>query len=157
MSLTLMEGSINAVKNYLDTNMAAKLDLLDAEYADSITLDDIKTYYLAETLAIPELPAIYVLGDRTEIEADGPTHVKGAHYISVAILVGDASNEVLRKRLYRYMRAVVELLRAARSDATFENAGLVFDTVEFSPMYGTPDAFIQDARVEFHLTKIETE
>lgn len=156
MALTLMEGSVNAVKDYLETNMGAKLDDLDTEYGD-ITLADIVAYYLAETLAVPGMPAIYVLGDRTEIEVDGPTHIKGAHYISVAVLVTDPDNETLRKRLYRYVRAIIELMREARNDATFENAGIVFDSCEFSPMYGRAGTFLQDARVELHLTKIETE
>ena len=157
MALKLMEGAVSAIKDYLTTNLGAKLNALDAEYDDGITLDDIKAYYTAETMAIPELPAIYVLGDRTEPTAEGPTHIKAEHYITVAALVTDANNENLRKRLYRYIRAIVEVLRAARSDATFENAGLVIDTCEFSPMYGQADTFLQDARVELHMAKIETE
>lgn len=157
MTLTLMEGSVNAIKDYLNTNMGAKLDALDTEYGDSITLTDIAAYYLAETLAVPATPAIYVLGDRTDIEVDGPTHIKGSHYITVAVLVTDTVNETLRKRLYRHIRAIIELMREARDDATFENAGIVFDSCEFSPMYGRAGTFLQDARVELHLTKIETE
>lgn len=157
MTLTLMEGSVNAVKDYLNANMAAKLDELDAEYGDGIELEDIAAYYLAETQAVPSMPAIYVLGDRTEIDVDGPTHVKGSHYMTVAVLVTDSDNETLRKKLYRHVRAIIELMRAARDDATFENAGIIFDSCEFSPMYGRAGTFLQDARVELHLTKIETE
>ena len=157
MALTLMEGSIDAVKDYLNTNLGAKLAALDAEYDDGITLADIQAYYTAETMAIPELPAIYVLGDRTEPAAEGPSYIKAVHYITVAVLVTDANNETLRKKLYRNIRAIIELLREARSDATFENAAIVFDSCEFSPMYGQSDTFLQDARVELHLTKLETE
>lgn len=157
MTLTLMEGSVNAVKDYLEANMTAKLAALDLEYDDGITLAGIEAYYLSETPAIPALPAVYVLGDRTEVEAEGPTHIKASHYITVAVLVTDATNETLRKRLYRHIRAVVELLREARDDATFENAAVNFDACEFSPMYGRAGEFLQDARVELHLTKLETE
>ena len=157
MTLTLMEGSLNAVKDYLTTNMAAKLNALDAEYDDGITLADINAYYLAETLAVPIMPAIYVLGVRTEPGAEGLTHFKTAHHVTVAVLVTDTVTETLRKRLYRHIRAIVELMREARSDATFENAAIVFDSCEFSPMYGRSGTFLQDARVELHLTKIETE
>lgn len=157
MTLTLMEGSINAVKNYLEANMAAKLDVLDAEYDDGIELADVVAYYLSETLAVPAMPAIYVLGNRSETEAEGPTHIKASHYITVVMLVTDNVNETLKKRLYRHVRAVVELLREARSDATFENAAVTFDSCEFGPMYGKTGTFLQDARVELHLTKLETE
>lgn len=157
MTMTLMEGSVNAIKDYLGTNMSAKLDVLDAEYDDGVTLEDIANYYIAETLAIPAMPAIYVLGNRSEIPVDGPTHIKGSHHITVAVLATDPNNENLRKRLYRYVRAILELMREARDDTTFENAGIVFDSCEFSPMYGRGGTFLQDARVELHLAKIETE
>ena len=157
MALTLIEGCIDAIKDFLNTNMGAKLDDLDTEYDDGITLGDIVAYYKAETLAIEAMPAIYVLGDRTVPEAEGPTHIKAAHYIKIIVLVTDQSNENLRKRLYRYIRAIVELMREARDDATFANAAIVFDTLEFSPMYGQADTFLQDARVELHLTKLDTE
>lgn len=156
MTLALIEGAVNAIKDYLETNMGDKLDELDAEYDDGITLADIQNYYLAETLAIPAMPAIYVLGDRTEPEAEGPTHIKAAHYISVAVMVTDNDNETLRKRLYRHVRAIVELLREGREDGTITYA-VNFDSFEFSPMYGRAGTFLQDARVELHLTKIETE
>ncbi len=148
MALTLIEGSVVAVKDYLETNMAAKLDALDTEYADGIALTDIVAYYLAETLAVPDMPAIYVLGDRTEIESESPGHIKAAHYITVAVLVTDPVNETLRKRLYRHIRAIIELLREARSDAAFVAKAIVFDSCEFSPMYGRSGTFLQDARVE---------
>lgn len=157
MTLTLMEGAINAVKNYLDENMAAKLDELDTEYDDGITLADIEAYYLAETLAVPKMPAIYVLGDRTEVEAEGPGYMKVAHYMSIAVLVTDPVNETLRKRLYRHIRAIIELLRDARSDSTLEGKAIVFDLCEFSPMYGRAGTFLQDARVEMHIAEIDTE
>ena len=38
VALTLAEGLVNAIKTYLDANMAAKLTALDAEYADGISL-----------------------------------------------------------------------------------------------------------------------
>ena len=157
MALTLMEGTIDAVESYLNTNMAAKLDTLDSEYNDGITLDDIQTYYKAETLAVPELPSIYVIGNRTVPEAEGPTYLKAAHYMTIAVMVGDANTETLRKRLYRHIRAIVEVLRAARDDATFVSKAVVFDTFEFSPMYGRTGAFLQDARVECHISTVETE
>lgn len=157
MALTLMEGSINVVKDYLNTNMEAKLGALDVEYDDGITLADIAAYYLSETPAVPAMPAVYVLGDRTEVEAEGPGHMKTAHYMTVAVLVTDAGNETLRKRLYRHIRAIVELLREARDDDTFTGKAIVLDGCEFSPMYGKAGAFLQDARVELHIAAIETE
>lgn len=157
MTISLMEGAVDAVRDYLSTNLGAMLDTIDAEYDDGTVLADIQAYYKGETLAVPELPAIYVLGNRTLLPADGPTHVTGAHHMTVAILCGGADTEALRKRLYRYILAVIRVLRAGRSDATFANAAIVFDSCEFGTIYGQLGSFLQDAHIELHLTKIETE
>lgn len=156
MTLTLMEGAVNAVKDYLNTNMATKLDVLDSEYNDGITLTDIKTYYLAEVLAVPEMPSIFVLGNRTEVTAESLTHIKAPHYISVVVIVTDQKTDTLRKRLYRHIRAIVEVIRAGVEAGSIGYA-VVFDSFEYSPMYGREGTFLQDAKVECHLTKIETE
>ncbi len=155
MTIALMESAIDSVKDYLNTNMPAKLDALDAEYDDGIALVDIKAYYKAEVLALPEYPAIFVLGDWTDITADGPTHMQAPHHISVIILMGDQDTEILRKRLYRYVRAIVEVLRAGRATGSIGHA-MVFDRLEYSPMYGQSGTALQDAKVELTLTIIET-
>ena len=132
--------------------MAAKLDALDTEYGD-IELADIQGWYIAELSAIPEYPSVIILGDMTDVEGEGGGWMQGEHTLIIACLVTDQDTEVLRRRLYRYIRAIVELLIAARTSIGYV---ITFERLNFSPMYGSAGTFISDARVTARLKKYET-
>ena len=153
MALVLMEATIDAIKDYLETNMAAKIAALNTEYGD-FTLDGIQAYYIAELAAIPEQPAILILGDKTDVEREADNYLKGRHTVSVVVVATDQDAEQLRRKLYRYVRAVVELLREARSSVGWGYI-INFDSFEFSPMFGKGHSFLQDARVLVHLNKTD--
>jgi hypothetical protein len=138
----LIEAAIDAVKDYLSANMAAKLDVLDAEYGDFV-LADIQRYYIAELSEVPEQPAILVLGDRSTI-TEAFAKMRGIHTITVAIVATDQDAEQLRRRLYRYARAIVELMQTARGSIAYM---VKFESLDYSPIWGKGDSFLQDARV----------
>ena len=152
MSLKLIEAVIDVIKAYLETNMAAKLDELDTEYGDFV-LADIDKYYVAELSAIPEYPSILILGESTRPVTEGAGWMNADHTLTVVALATDQDTERLRRRLYRYMRAIIELLVAAR---TSEGYVINIDGVEFSPLYGRSGTFLSDARVIIRLRKYET-
>ena len=149
-----MEGAIDAASNFLELNMSAKLDALDAEYGDFL-LDKIRQYYIAELSEIPELPAILVLADRTEIDREADNYIRAKHYMNVVALANDQDAEQLRRRLYRYTRAITELLREARSSLGWGYV-IVFDGIKFSPVYTSESSFYQDSRVMMHLNRSDT-
>lgn len=151
MTLALMEAAIAAVYTYLSTNMAAKLDALDTEYADWV-LADIKAWYRAEVTAVPEFPSCFILSESTDVKTEGAGWLNSAHTITIAYLVSDADTEKLRKRLYRYARATMELLIEGRATMGYE---IVFTRVDFSPMFSRAGEFLSDARLVVSLSKTE--
>jgi hypothetical protein len=151
MALKLMEGAVDAVKSYLETNMVAKLGTLDLEYGD-FALEDIDKWYVAELTAIPEYPAVVILGDASDIIGEGAGWCNSKHTITVAVMATDQDAERLRRRLYRYIRACLELLVESRASIGYI---VTFDRLEFSPLYGRAGTFMSDARLIVKLGKYE--
>ena len=152
MTMELIEGAIDALKDYLKSNMAPKLDALDAEYGD-FKLANIKEWYVAELTAIPSYPAIIILGDATNIPVEGSGWLKGEHDITIACLATDQETERLRRRLYRYIRAVVEVLIASRPTLGYT---VTFIRLEFSPLYAREGGFLSDSRLVVRVGRHET-
>ena len=75
------------------------------------------------------------------------------HALVIACLATDQDTEILRRRLYRYIRAVTELLKAGRSSLGYV---INFDRLEFSPMYGREGTFMSDARLMVKFKKYES-
>jgi hypothetical protein len=99
-----MEKVVDDFNDYLNTNMPAKLDALEVDYADSITLDDIKAYYISEEKSIPEYPAIFILGDNVTPTQQGATWFNGPFAVTIACITIDQSSQTLKRKLYRYLR-----------------------------------------------------
>ena len=154
MSFTLVEGCVDDVLAYLSDNMTDKLITLDAEYRD-FRLDPIKSYHIAELSEIPEQPVILVLGEYSEMEREGSNYIRGQHYLSIVVVATDQDRQILRRRIYRYVRAVIELLREARSSSGWKYA-IVFDRLEYSAMYSDATNFLQDGRVNVHFNGTDT-
>jgi len=150
MALTLIEGVVDAVKSYLTTDMPAKLNALDSEYDDGIVLDDIKTYYIAEVQAIPEYPSIFLLGDDVDILGEGGNWLKSGNNLDIIIFVGDQNTTDLRRRIYRYVRALIELLITAR---TSQGWAVNFKGVELSPMYSKGGDYLSDAHLSVQIVE----
>lgn len=145
----LVEKAVTDVKAYLQTNLPAKLDALDTEYADGIMLDDIKAFYIAEQ-DVPETPALFVLASSSNLTERGhDDRFDPRHRMTVGVMVNEQDTEKLRKRIYRYIRAIIELLHQGE-----DSAGLpyVFDleNANYSSIFVDRDnRFIADGQVEF--------
>lgn len=155
MSLGLMEGAIDALKSYLSENIAAKLDELDAEYDDGITLDDIRNWYVAEASSMPAFPSVMILGEDTDVLGEGGGWMNSGNRVSISVLVGDTNSENLRRRLYRYIRAFIELLVAARTSDGWTRT-LTFEKANFSPMFTKSGQYLSDATLLITLSDIES-
>ncbi len=159
MALVGIEAIIDLVKDYFTTNMAAKLTALDAEYGDSITLTTIAAYYVAEVLEVPELPAIFFLGDASNAqEVSGTGHsaeLYEQHTIRVVCFATEANPETLRRQLYRYVRAAVELISDGMADDTFNWHISALDR-DYSPLLAQESTFLADARLTITLELVES-
>ena len=154
MATKLMETALGAVNTYLQAQMAAKLNTLDAEYADGITLADIVTWYIAPQMAIPEYPAVLLLSDNSVITGEGQAWIRAQHQVTIVVIVADQDTTTLQKRLWRYTRAIIELLKAARESVGWAYT-VSFNSVEFTPFFATDGQYLSDARVIIQLGSTE--
>ena len=116
MALGLGEDLVDSVVSYLEANLPAKLAALDAEYADAIVLEStVATYKGLKSLEeIPNYPVLYALSPTEALQPRmiSPTaaDVESRPELSVGVVVLEQDSETLQKRLYRYARAITELL-----------------------------------------------
>jgi len=156
MSLELIEGAVGALTDYLEDYLPAELDTLEEEYADGIDLTDIKAFYKSEQASFPEFPVCSIIGEETLPTGEGNGWMKASHTITIGVIAGDQDAETLRKKLYRYMRAIIECLIDARSSTGWEYA-ILFDRVNFSPLFTVSGEYLSDAQLTVRLISTETD
>ena len=168
VALTLAEGLVNAIKAYLEANMAAKLTALDAEYADGISLETaVATYKGIKSLKlIPGYPVLFIISPNQTVHVRAAysatdVEVNSLPTVAVGVVVVDVDNEVLQLRLYRYGRALVELLMEASGARQLDGWSLAtgedwrLDT-ESAPFSREADStFIGEVAVELRANKLE--
>lgn len=160
MAFTGIEGAINAVSTFIQTNIAAKLAALDTEYADSITLAEPLGYFVGEGSleSIAGWPAVFVLGDATTADMlPGRTELDGVHAMRIGIMVIDQNAETLRRRIYRYIRAFIELIRDAKAAGSLAGFQPI-DTfnASYASVFQEDQAFSQSAQLSFAMQQVET-
>lgn len=109
-STKLIETCIDDLVTRLTATMAAKLTALNTEYGD-FTLDDIVTYSKSELIEVEKFPTCEVVGLATTILSEDYAMATFRHDIGIIITVSDDTNPGrLREKVYRYARAVYEIL-----------------------------------------------
>ncbi len=165
MALLLGEGIVSELITYLSANMAAKLTSLDTAYSDGITLTPpaSTSYFWSERSEVLQWPFVIVLVERTPITRHNATRADSQHDVRIIFAAMDMDTDTLRKKLYRYARAVMECLLEGRAAAslTFHfgidtgkgGQGVVFD---FSPILEQePGQFVADCSITFGVYKTE--
>jgi hypothetical protein len=117
LTLTLAEGCVDTLSTYINANIVAKLAALDAEYTDTIVLAaPVATYISDKSIrSIPTYPALLVLSDEQDFRPMSDSGGKDKPTVYVGILEIDTDPEVLQRRVFRYRRAIIELLLAANA------------------------------------------
>lgn len=152
MALELIEGAVDALKTYLSANMADKVTALNTEYDDGITIENMKAWYVAMMPAVPEYPACIILGKHGSPEGEGEGWIKSQHEIDVMVLVTDQDTQNLQRKLFRYIRAMIELAKASRSTIGYQvNIG----GWDFSDIYAAQSDFLSGSKLTLFLNKYE--
>jgi len=156
--LPLMESAVKALIDYFTANMSAKLTAITTDKGDALSLGTVKVYYDAEQGDVPEYPAIFVLGETTDIPEEGTGWVRGQNHISVVALLTDQDASKLKKKCYRYSRAITELVKEAW-EGRASNGFLYVTAIEglaYSPiMTQKGQGAISDVTVRVMLEKVE--
>lgn len=110
--VSFVEPILDQVKSILESNLSTKLDEIDSEWSD-FELDDISDYFIGEMGLISQYPAIELIPVDSPGEEFTTVSVKCTHRVAVRIWATDDQNdrERLSRRIYRYQRAVTEVLK----------------------------------------------
>ena len=104
------EKICTAIITELEDNLPAKLDAIDTEKNDGITLENPKEYYLGEQ-KVGAFPAVIVQPMATDVTLEGQRYGHEVHLIEIyALLVGSEDADTLTKRVLRTVRGIQETL-----------------------------------------------
>jgi len=155
MTFEMAEGFVDALEAYLETTLAAKLNALDTEYTDAIVLEDPVTspsgrfaYVGVKNLQdIPQFPVLYIVSTTSAAEPweayAGEQSMKSKPQVYVGVVVADPDEESLQLRLYRYARAITELLLAALGAHDLDGWDIV-GPMEIDTLAGGPVKTVAD-------------
>lgn len=113
MSIKFIEPLLVKIKTILQNNLPDKLDIIDIEKADFVLIDPID-YFLTQKGHISEYPTIEIY------PLDSPGNdfsyhaVNCRHEIAIKITAIDTENDNIKltKRIMRYQRAIIEVIKA---------------------------------------------
>jgi len=113
LATKFIEPIIGYIDTILQAGMSAKLDVIDAEYGD-FTLDDIQDYYQAKKIVIQNYPSIEIYPENSPGIDFTANSVKCEHEVAIRVhaMAYEGDEERLMKRVFRYMRAITELIKA---------------------------------------------
>ncbi len=154
MTLTLIEGAIDALYTYLEANMAAKVVAINARYADAYVLENIKTWYRGNfPHSLPEHPSIVLEGANWTPRMQKSTDLYGNCVINIVVLYGSDKPEDRFRILSRYAIAVIELLNAGQASMGYSFKFVA--PVTISDTLVTPQ-FLQGVTIPIALEKMES-
>ncbi|NOS67913.1 MAG: hypothetical protein HOO67_06170 [Candidatus Peribacteraceae bacterium] len=126
-----LEEVVFEIVSVLATDLPAKLDALDTEYGDGITLDDIQRFYVSDidkSFNINQCPFVVVMGRGYSVDSSSLSTGRDMLRVEIETYVGSDPNlkltkggreyvfeEVLEVRIMRYARAIREVLYAKRT------------------------------------------
>lgn len=112
-----VEQAIDLIKDALVADLPAALDVIDAEKADEITLEDVSTIYVADVAETPVFPCIMITREMTVYPT--PTEKSGQEDDNLLIgvfianseaLNGETIEETLARKLGRTLRGIEAVL-----------------------------------------------
>ena len=108
MTLTLLEGAINALHDYLSGAIVAKVADLNTRYSDE--MPDIKAWYKGNMpTAVPEYPSVALVGTGWTPKRQMALALHVENEISLVVFYGDDDLEQRFNRLCRYTIGLIEL------------------------------------------------
>jgi hypothetical protein len=136
MTLTLLEGAVDALHTYLAAAMAAKVISLNTRYSD--TLPNIKTWYKGNTpISSPEFPSVALVGTGWTPKRQMAAALHVENEISLIVFYGHNDLEVRFDRLCRYAIGLIELCAAGEATlgytVHFRGRVAVTDVLEAQP------------------------
>jgi hypothetical protein len=112
-----VEAVVDAIRFELETNLPAKLDAIDAEKADEITLEDVAHYHVCDASQTPAYPSVEIIAEPTALPAGSQkTGQEDDRIVLIATVAnsealnGESVEETLFRKVARTVRGIQEVL-----------------------------------------------
>lgn len=149
------------INTVLKAALPAKLNTLDTEYGDTISLADVDNtnYHIAERRLVDGYPMICCIPDRADMlpyTGEGRMNIEH-QYITIAITLSlNDGEDNLKRHALRTLRAIEDVLIA---DSTL--GGQVIDCLPIGKTYDSlmldEDALIQEAQLQVRVSVLSDE
>lgn len=153
--MSLIEDAVDSIHSVLVTSDALDTVLIARD------LPVIREYVFGEKMleAIAETPMIYIFGDDSIIERWRPQSQTqpmwdATHAVNVGLLLEDLDSDTLRRNLYKYTRAMIEVIIDAYPFDEFFPRGRI--QIRYAPMLARNSRFLGDAIISLRLQKVES-
>lgn len=156
----MAEAFVDEYIAYLVANLETKISALNTEYADQL-LENIaeESVYKGEIDLnhVANWPAIFVLVEGSTLDQGHHEFMQQTLDVNASVLVLDQDSEKLREKIYRYTRAIIELLMEGHEAGSiswhpkFDGAS----TIRYSPLYTDGTSFMRDAQFRVQVWKRE--
>lgn len=163
MTLTLTEGALDALRDYLKAAMPAKVAQINERSTDDIVARVPGLYAIGEPelVGVSEWPICYLVSSGFELEdfkvQTGALYVKARHALSVGVIVVDSEPERLTRLKLRTVQCVFELvlesLASPGSTGAFSLVGK--PSVKHLRTYAQGDEYLSEGFVDFAVTQQE--
>ena len=148
------EGVVDDVIAYLEANMEAKLDAIDAE-KDDWKLADVQAWYRSEQREIDRFPAAIVRVNSARVVEEHSASLTVAYEVLVGVIHMEQNSARLVQALQRYQRAVLELIKAGEAAGSIGDMVLLQELNE-SPIFSpTESEYAADMSVTFTVRRRE--
>jgi len=142
----------DTINAQLKISLGPKLNDLDTEYGDGITLEDVPfgNFHVAEQVKPGQWPMVSTIPDYTDQHGDGDNFDRydiEDHFLTIAVAHSvNEDEDQLKRRVGRYVRAVEEIML---SESTL--SGSVTDvsvlTKSYGPMQHDDNSLLQEGQV----------
>ncbi|MBT3194807.1 MAG: hypothetical protein HN341_19845 [Verrucomicrobia bacterium] len=141
----------DAIVTQLKSSLPAKLDALDIEYGDDITLEDIPNdfYYISERTRLDGFPLCCVVPRRTELQPFAGAQrydIEYHHLTLAAALTLNEDEDQLKRRCLRTVRGIEEVLLTHFTLNGSVDDLLVIDK-QYAPLLSDGNALLQEGQI----------
>jgi hypothetical protein len=114
MAQLLTEGVVDKLLAYFQAQLPSKVQALNDEYSDNVLLKAPQVYFVGERALTdgPNWPALFVFGESMMVERHNASYTDATHEVSIMIAIRDTDTEKVQRAMYRYVRALWELVVA---------------------------------------------
>ncbi len=164
MALDFGEDLADEIVAHLTSDLPAALAVIDAEFGDSIVLDNIRQYSIAdptqESDVVTDYPRLSVVVPRVVLPAFSDVYAFTEFAVALWLVVLEPDVEPLFRRRARTMRAIWQTIVAGFGDASITGKlDAALDgtaprpTIDFTPTITAGAAYMSDAVLTFSVAR----